>query len=147
MERGEKTAMILSLSLFFFSVFGCVPQLVGLPWWLRQWRTHPPHRRPGFDPWVGKIPWRKALGLDNPPQNSCLENPMDRGAWQATVHGWQKVRHNRAMRHSSSCRILVPSQGLNLGPQEWKHTALATGPPGNSLSEKLTQEGWYLKDT
>ena len=22
----------------------------------------------------------------NPPQYSCLENPMDRGAWRATVH-------------------------------------------------------------
>ena len=25
-------------------------------------------------------------GHGNPPQCSCLENPMDRGAWQATVH-------------------------------------------------------------
>ena len=23
----------------------------------------------------------------NPPQYSCLENPMERGAWRATVHG------------------------------------------------------------
>ena len=26
-------------------------------------------------------------GHDNPLQYSCLENPMDRGAWEATVHG------------------------------------------------------------
>ena len=26
-------------------------------------------------------------GNDNPLQYSCLENPMDRGAWRATVHG------------------------------------------------------------
>ena len=25
-------------------------------------------------------------GQDNPFQYSCLESPMDRGAWQATVH-------------------------------------------------------------
>ena len=25
-------------------------------------------------------------GLGNPLQYSCLENPMDRGAWQAAVH-------------------------------------------------------------
>ena len=25
-------------------------------------------------------------GHENPLQYSCLENPMDRGAWQATVH-------------------------------------------------------------
>ena len=27
-------------------------------------------------------------------QNSCLENPMDREAWRAAVHGSQRVRHN-----------------------------------------------------
>ena len=27
---------------------------------------------------------------DNPLQYSCLENPMDRGAWRATVHGVAK---------------------------------------------------------
>ena len=39
-------------------------------------------RRPGFDPWVGKIPggWH-----GNPLQYSCLENPTDRGAWRAAV--------------------------------------------------------------
>ena len=29
-------------------------------------------------------------GNGYPPQYSCLENPMDRGAWQATVHGVTK---------------------------------------------------------
>ena len=29
-------------------------------------------------------------GNVNPLQYSCLENPMDRGAWQATVHGAAK---------------------------------------------------------
>ena len=37
---------------------------------------------------VGKIPWRRENG--NPLQYSCLENPMDRGAWRATVHGVAK---------------------------------------------------------
>ena len=38
---------------------------------------------------TGSIPeWGRSLGggHDNPLQCSCLENPMDRGAWQATVH-------------------------------------------------------------
>ena len=30
-------------------------------------------------------------GHGNPLQYSCLENPMDRGAWRATVDGLQKV--------------------------------------------------------
>ena len=33
-------------------------------------------------------------GHGNPFQYSCLENYMDRGAWQATVHGIVRVRHD-----------------------------------------------------
>ena len=33
---------------------------------------------------VGRSP---AGGHGNPLQYSCLENPMDRGAWRASVHG------------------------------------------------------------
>ena len=31
-------------------------------------------------------------GNGNPLQYPCLENPMDRGAWKATVHGVAKSR-------------------------------------------------------
>ena len=31
-----------------------------LPWWLSSKRICLQHRRPGFDLWVGKIPWRRA---------------------------------------------------------------------------------------
>ena len=48
--------------------------------------TNPPAsaedvKQHGFDPWVRKIPWRRKW------QYSCLENPIDGGAWGATVHG------------------------------------------------------------
>ena len=33
-------------------------------------------------------------GYDNPLQYCCLENPMDRGAWQATVHGDTRAKHD-----------------------------------------------------
>ena len=36
---------------------------------------------------------------DNPLQYSCLENPMDRGAWWVPVHG-VTVRHNCARPHT-----------------------------------------------
>ena len=42
-------------------------------------------------PGLGRSPGK---GNGNPLQYSCLENPMDRGAWQATVHGSQRVRHD-----------------------------------------------------
>ena len=44
-------------------------------------------KRCRFDPWVGKILGKVGGGHDTPLQYSCLENPMDRGAWRATVHG------------------------------------------------------------
>ena len=128
--------------------------ILGLPGWLSRRRIHLQCRRPGFDPRVGKIPWRRerlptpvfwpgeshglyspwvaesdttsdfhftsaikslplwlsgqksacsagapgeagsipgsgrspGRGCGNLLQDSCLENPMDRGAWQAIVH-------------------------------------------------------------
>ena len=50
---------------------------------------------------VGSIPrWRRPPGggNGNPLQYSCLKNPMDRGAWRATVHG--VVKRNRTSRLS-----------------------------------------------
>ena len=49
-------------------------------------------------PWLGRSPGK---GNGNPLQYSCLENPMDRGAWWAIVHkshteGSQKVGHDQA---------------------------------------------------
>ena len=46
------------------------------------------HERHGFAPWVGNI-WRKAW---KPLQYPWQENPTDRGAWWATVHGVTKTQ-------------------------------------------------------
>ena len=39
---------------------------------------------------VRSLVWKDPLEEGNPLQYSCLENPMDRGSWQATVHGVAK---------------------------------------------------------
>ena len=44
---------------------------------------------PGLIPGSGRSPEE---GNGNPLQYSCLENPMDGGAWLATVHGVAKSR-------------------------------------------------------
>ena len=49
-------------------------------------------KRLWFNPWVRKIPWSREWQNGNPRQYFCLENPIDRGAWQATVHGVTKSR-------------------------------------------------------
>ena len=45
----------------------------------------------GLIPGLGRSP---RGGNGNPLQYSCLENPMDRGTWWATVHGSQRVGHD-----------------------------------------------------
>ena len=45
----------------------------------------------------------------NPLQYSCLENPMDRGAWWATVQGSQRVRQDwssLARQHLYTCSLI-----------------------------------------
>ena len=44
-------------------------------------------------------------GNSNPLQYSCLENPMDRGAWGATVHGVAKSR-TRLKRFSTHTQVM-----------------------------------------
>ena len=48
-------------------------------WWVMQWQRIGcqcrRHKRCGFNPWVGKIPWKRA---SNSLQYSCLENPMNK---------------------------------------------------------------------
>ena len=90
-----------------------------LPKWLssnesaRQCRTH------RFDPWVGKIPGE---GNGYPLQYSCLGNPMDRGAWRATVHGvrksWTRLGDETrrtapflaCRQHGLVCQYVVPTK-------------------------------------
>ena len=45
------------------------------------------HKRRGFDPWVGKIPWRREW---HSMQVFFPEESSGRGTWQATVHGAAK---------------------------------------------------------
>ena len=45
----------------------------------------------GSIPGSGRSPGE---GNGNLLQYSCLENPMDRGAWRATVHGVTRVGHD-----------------------------------------------------
>ena len=46
---------------------------------------------PGLIPGSGRSPGE---GNGNPLQYACLENPMDRGVWQDTVHGVTRVGHD-----------------------------------------------------
>ena len=43
---------------------------------------------------VGLPRWLSGEGNGTPLQYSCLENPMDGGAWWAAVHGVTRVGHD-----------------------------------------------------
>ena len=58
----------------------------GLPWWLSGKESSCQCRGCGLIPRPGRSPGE---GNGYPLQYSCLENPMDRAAWQAAVHGDQ----------------------------------------------------------
>ena len=79
-------------------------------------------------------------GSGTPLQHSCLENPMDRGAWWAAVHGVTKSRtrlsdftftfHFHALEkematHSSVLAWRIPGTGSLVGCRLWGHAESA----------------------
>ena len=69
---------------------------------------------PGSCPGLGRSPGE---GNGNPLQYSCLENPMDRGAWRAMAHGVERVGHDLATKLPpslciSSCKVMTCSRDL-----------------------------------
>ena len=56
--------------------------------------------------------WLRSLGQEDPPGEgngnplhySCLGNPVDRGAWQATVHGVTKESDMIATKQPQICK-------------------------------------------
>ena len=76
---GQKAIPVVSLKVFLDEISSWIGRLIflsnqvkarieqedwlpsphGLPWWLRWYTNYLQCRRPRFDPWVGKIPWRR----------------------------------------------------------------------------------------
>ena len=90
---------------------------LGLPWWLSDTESACSAADLGSIPRSGRSP-----SQEDPPEkgvatrcSSCLENPMDRGTWQATVHGiskswtWLKrlSMHACKMRLTSNSRSII----------------------------------------
>ena len=86
----------------------------------------------GLIPGLGRFPGE---GNGNPLQYSCLENPMDGGAWQATVHGVAKSQTRLSDFTSLTWHIgsWFSNQWLNPYPLQWKLGVLTTVPPGGGL--------------
>ena len=97
------------------TVFWCLN--MGLPWWLK-WQKKKKNAckegDPFSNPGSGRSP---AGGHGNTLQYSCLENPMNRGVWQAMVHGVANSRtqlsdfHFQARFSLSTCSLKDAKSG------------------------------------
>ena len=70
----------------------------------------------GSIPGLGRSP-RERNG--NPLQYSCLRNPMDRGAWRATVHGVEKSKTQLSTAQPSS------KPNVSMGSYQSRHSTLS----------------------
>ena len=83
MSQASAIIRLVPSSEFFSSV----SQYCGLPWVAHMVKNLPAIQ----ETWVRSLGQEDPLEEDdNPLHYSCLENPMDRGAWQTTVCGFAK---------------------------------------------------------
>ena len=77
---------------------GYSSSILGLPWWLRGWRIGLKCGRPGFCPWVGKIPWMRAWPPTPVPLPGESPRTEEHGSLQSM--GSQRVSHNGVPEHN-----------------------------------------------
>ena len=73
-------------------------------------------RDTGSIPGSGRFP---GVGKGHPLQNSCLENPTDREAWRATVHGITKSQTGLKQLCTHRCRNWSMKRLNNSKSQNW----------------------------
>ena len=97
--------------------------ILGLSWWFSWWWICLQHGRPGFDPWVGKIPWRRArqpIPIFLPGESLRTEEP---GGLQSM--GSERVGPDRATKHTAhtviieSCQVSIRPRLSDIGTQQW----------------------------
>ena len=99
---------------FYFSYHSLFEMYTGFPGGSSGKESARQCRRHGFHPELGRSPGR---GNGDRLQHSCLENPMDRGAWWAAVHGVAKESdmteqlgtHKIKSRSDRACSLFSPS--------------------------------------
>ena len=85
-------------------------------------------------------------GNGNPLQYSCLENPMNRGVWQATVHGVTRVRHElvtKPNQQTSSVQFSCSVMSDSLWPHRRQHARLLyPSPTPGACSKSCPLSQW-----
>ena len=91
--------------MFIAAPFIITKTWIGLPYSLNGKESACNAGDPGSIPGSGISPWE---GNGNPLQYSCLENSMDRQAWQATVHGVAESYMTKQLTHTKHGSHLIP---------------------------------------
>ena len=87
-----------------------------------------------------KFPDKQGEGSGTPLQYSCLENPMDGGAWKAAVHGVAKSRTRLSdFTFTIHFHALEKEMATHSSVLAWRIPA--TGEPGGLLSMRLHRVG------
>ena len=106
----------IDLYEFFRNVHWYIVTMRGLPWW-------PIDKEPASAGEVSLIFGSRRFpeeGNDNLPQYSCLGNPMDRGAWQAAVHGGISKRVRQGLlTEQEQQQVTMSNQWMSLGSIPW----------------------------
>ena len=76
----------------------------------------------GSIPGSGRSPGE---GNGNPLQYSCLENPMDRGAWRAMAHGVTKESDTAEHKHAVPAEVTL-IKVVGIGSRVWVILAMET---------------------
>ena len=110
--------------------------------------------RPGFDPWVGKIPWRREMlptPVFWPGESHGLYRPWGRKEWDMTerlsltlphppcLTGWSLLSQLSEVSRAALCEKATPWWGAEL--RDWVPTSLTPG-PGSALSGLLWDTLW-----
>ena len=99
---------------------------------------------PGLSPGLGRSPGE---GNHTPLQYSCLENPGDRGAWRATVHGVARVGHDLATQ-TNQLTILwwflpyVIKNWPQVSPHPWSWPPLQSPSPPDPSELSQSNDFW-----
>ena len=99
---------------------------IGFPWWFSGKESACNAGDPGSIPGSERF---RGGGHGNPLQYFCLENPMDSGAWQATVHGVAKnwTRLKRLSTHTRTKMLFGPPPSRLLRVYLAIHSELGMG--------------------
>ena len=95
-------------------------------------------RRHRFDPWVGKIPWRRKW---QPTPLFLSGKSINRGTWRATVHGIAKSQTDLATKqqHDHQGEFIQASLTQVLRTIEASTSVVLVGPAQPSCSKNLVK--------